>query len=110
MYHGKGHPADMGAAEVESFLTYLATQRHVKTSCSSCLRGGNFFACITSDSSKFFIVLFNAIDFMAKAQRWPAIKIFELVACSDGFETSPRKVSKYGLSGSPANRYGSYRS
>jgi len=58
LYHGKRHPADMGAAEVETFLTYLAMQRHVKTSCSSCLRGENFFACITSDSSKFSIVLF----------------------------------------------------
>ena len=27
LYHGKRHPADMGAAAVETFLTYLATQR-----------------------------------------------------------------------------------
>ena len=32
LYHGKRHPADMGAAEVEKFLTYLATQRHVSSS------------------------------------------------------------------------------
>jgi integron integrase len=32
LYHGKRHPADMGAAEVETFLTYLATQRHVSSS------------------------------------------------------------------------------
>jgi site-specific recombinase XerD len=32
LYHGKRHPAGMGAAEVESFLTYLATQRHVSSS------------------------------------------------------------------------------
>ncbi|MDD2658679.1 MAG: phage integrase N-terminal SAM-like domain-containing protein [Methylococcales bacterium] len=29
LYHGKRHPSGMGAAEVETFLTYLATQRHV---------------------------------------------------------------------------------
>ncbi|MDD5321559.1 MAG: phage integrase N-terminal SAM-like domain-containing protein [Methylococcales bacterium] len=64
--YGKRHPADMGAAEMESFLTYLAMQRHVKTSCSLrlgsgqawSLRGENFLACITSDS-KFFNVLFQ---------------------------------------------------
>ena len=32
LYHGKRHPVDMGAAEVEKFLTYLATQRHVSSS------------------------------------------------------------------------------
>lgn len=58
LYYGKHHPADMDTAAVETFLSYLATQRHVKTSCSSWLRGVNFLACITSDS-KFFIVLFQ---------------------------------------------------
>ena len=32
LFHGKQHPADLGAAEVETFLTYLATQRHVSSS------------------------------------------------------------------------------
>ncbi|MBA2658110.1 MAG: phage integrase N-terminal SAM-like domain-containing protein [Nitrosospira sp.] len=32
LFHGKRHPADLGAAEVEAFLTYLATQRHVSSS------------------------------------------------------------------------------
>ncbi len=32
LYHGKRHPVNMGAAEVESFLTYLATQRQVSSS------------------------------------------------------------------------------
>jgi site-specific recombinase XerD len=32
VYHGKRHPVDLGAAEVEQFLTYLATQRHVSSS------------------------------------------------------------------------------
>lgn len=32
LYHGKRHPAEMGAAEVEKFLTYLATQRYVSSS------------------------------------------------------------------------------
>jgi len=43
-------------------------------------------------------------------KRHPAIMIFELVAYFDGFETFPRQASKYGLSGTSANRYGSYRS
>ena len=32
LYHGKRHPVDMCAAEVEAFLTYLATQRQVSSS------------------------------------------------------------------------------
>jgi integron integrase len=32
LYHGKRHPVDLGAAEVELFLTYLATQRQVSSS------------------------------------------------------------------------------
>ena len=32
LYHGKRHLVDMGAAEVEAFLTYLATQRQVSSS------------------------------------------------------------------------------
>jgi integron integrase len=31
LFHGKRHPTEMGAAEVEVFLTYLATQRHVSS-------------------------------------------------------------------------------
>lgn len=31
LFHGKRHPSEMGAAEVEAFLTYLATQRHVSS-------------------------------------------------------------------------------
>ncbi|MFX9054067.1 phage integrase N-terminal SAM-like domain-containing protein, partial [Acinetobacter baumannii] len=29
VFHGKRHPADMGAAQVEAFLTHLATERHL---------------------------------------------------------------------------------
>ncbi|MFZ2405981.1 MAG: integron integrase [Methylobacter sp.] len=32
LYHQKRHPLEMGALEVETFLTYLATQRHVSSS------------------------------------------------------------------------------
>lgn len=32
LYHDKRHPADLGADEVEKFLTYLATLRHVSSS------------------------------------------------------------------------------
>jgi len=31
-FHGKRHPKDLGAGEVEAFLTYLATQRGVSAS------------------------------------------------------------------------------
>ncbi|MFM9912274.1 MAG: integron integrase [Methylophilaceae bacterium] len=31
-HHGKRHPKDMGAAEVEAFLTHLAVERHVSAS------------------------------------------------------------------------------
>ena len=32
LFHGKRHPSEIGAAEVEAFLTYLATTRHVSSS------------------------------------------------------------------------------
>jgi len=32
LFNGKRHPTEMGAAEVEAFLTYLATARHVSSS------------------------------------------------------------------------------
>ena len=32
LFHGKRHPKDMGAAEVEAFLTHLATEGHVSAS------------------------------------------------------------------------------
>ena len=32
LFHGKKHPKDMGAAEIESFLTHLAVQRQVAAS------------------------------------------------------------------------------
>jgi integron integrase len=32
LFHGKRHPTEMGAFEVETFLTYLATQRRVSSS------------------------------------------------------------------------------
>lgn len=32
LFHGKRHPSEIGAAEVEVFLTYLATTRHVSSS------------------------------------------------------------------------------
>jgi hypothetical protein len=32
LFHGKRHPQEMGAAEVEAFLSYLAVDRQVSTS------------------------------------------------------------------------------
>jgi len=32
LFHNKRHPAEMGAPEIEAFLTYLATERHVAPS------------------------------------------------------------------------------
>lgn len=32
LFHGKRHPQDMGAGEVEAFLTYLAVERQVSAS------------------------------------------------------------------------------
>ena len=32
LFHDKRHPKDMGAAEVEAFLTHLAVDRHVAAS------------------------------------------------------------------------------
>jgi len=32
LFHKKRHPQEMGAAEIEAFLTYLARERHVSAS------------------------------------------------------------------------------
>ena len=32
LFHGKRHPRDMGAVEVEAFLSHLAVERHVSAS------------------------------------------------------------------------------
>ena len=32
LFHGKRHPASMGSAEIEAFLTHLAVERHVAPS------------------------------------------------------------------------------
>ncbi len=32
LFNGKRHPTEMGEVEVERFLTYLATERHVSSS------------------------------------------------------------------------------
>lgn len=32
LFHGKRHPAEMAAAEIEAFLTYLAVDREVSAS------------------------------------------------------------------------------
>ncbi len=32
LFHRKRHPQNMGAAEVEAFLSYLANERHVSSS------------------------------------------------------------------------------
>ncbi len=32
LFHGKRHPAEMGAPQVAAFLTYLAVQEHVAAS------------------------------------------------------------------------------
>ena len=32
LFHGKRHPRDLGAADVEAFLSHLAVERHVSAS------------------------------------------------------------------------------
>ena len=36
LFHGKRHPRDMGAVEVEAFLSHLAVERHVSASTRLC--------------------------------------------------------------------------
>ena len=42
-FHGMKHPATMGAAELESFLTYLAVERHVSSSTQNQALSGLLF-------------------------------------------------------------------
>lgn len=43
LFHGKRHPAQMGAPEVEAFLTYLAVERHVAASTQNLARSAILF-------------------------------------------------------------------
>ncbi len=43
LYHGKRHPTEMGAAEVESFLTHLAVERRVSASTQNQALGAILF-------------------------------------------------------------------
>jgi integron integrase len=43
LYNGKRHPTDMGAPEVESFLTHLAVERHVSASTQNQALGAILF-------------------------------------------------------------------
>ncbi|TVT74362.1 MAG: integron integrase [Denitromonas halophila] len=43
IFHGKNHPRDMGAAEVEAFLTALAVQRHVAAATQNQARSALLF-------------------------------------------------------------------
>lgn len=43
LHHGKRHPAEMGAAEVESFLTHLAVERRVSASTQNQALGAILF-------------------------------------------------------------------
>ena len=40
LFHGKRHPKDMGAPEVQAFLTHLAVERHVAPSTRLSMRDG----------------------------------------------------------------------
>ena len=39
VFHQKRHPKDMGAPEIQAFLTHLATQRNVAASTHTCPSG-----------------------------------------------------------------------
>jgi hypothetical protein len=43
LYHDKRHPAEMGKAEVESFLTSLAVERNVSASTQNLALSANLF-------------------------------------------------------------------
>jgi integrase len=43
LFHGKRHPESMGAAEVEAFLTYLATERGVAASTQNLTKSALLF-------------------------------------------------------------------
>ena len=46
LFHGKRHPRDMGAVEVEAFLSYLAVQRQVSASTQNQAKAA-IFICIS---------------------------------------------------------------
>ena len=47
LYHGKRHPIEMSAAEVEAFLTHLAVVRHVSASTQNQAKSVLLFFTIT---------------------------------------------------------------
>lgn len=45
LFHGKHHPKDMGAAEVEAFLTHLAVEGRVAASIQNQAKSALLFLC-----------------------------------------------------------------
>ena len=43
LFHGKRHPKDMGALEVEAFLTWLSVERNVAAAIQNQVRSAQLF-------------------------------------------------------------------
>lgn len=70
-YHGLKHPSNMGAAEIESFLTYLAVERHVSSSTQNQALSGLLF--LYREVLKIELPWLDGIERSKRPKRMPVV-------------------------------------
>ena len=85
MFHGKRHPKDMGAAEVEAFLSHLAVERHVSANTQNQALAAVLFLYQQVLGMK--LPWMESITRAKKSQRLPVVlnrlEVQQLLACLD---------------------------
>ena len=85
MFHGKRHPKDMGAAEVEAFLSHLAVERHVSANTQNQALAAVLFLYQQVLGMK--LPWMDSITRAKKSQRLPVVlnrlEVQQLLACLD---------------------------
>lgn len=77
-YHGLKHPASMGAAEVESFLTHLSVERHVSSSTQNQALSALLF--LYRDVLEIALPWLDGIERSKRPKRMPVVLTEEEVA------------------------------
>ncbi len=85
LFHGKRHPKDMGAAEVEAFLSHLAVERHVSANTQNQALAAVLFLYQQVLGMK--LPWMDSITRAKKSQRLPVVlnrlEVQQLLACLD---------------------------
>ena len=85
-FHGLKHPANLGAPEVESFLTYLAVERHVSSSTQNQALSGLLF--LYREVLEIELPWLDGIERSKRPKRMPVVltreEVTAVLDCLDG--------------------------